>query len=136
MQTIHDFVRKYHVRMTCKAAASNPHMTGHGMSHHRCTLTCGKKRMTITFSQGSGHHGKVPDVESVLSTVALDASGFENNPSIEEFAHEYNFESDDGSSLSARKGRQVYNAVKKQTAALKKLVGDAYEELLYHTESL
>jgi len=141
VQTIHDFIKKHKVRMSCRHAASNPHMNDSSMSHYRCTLTCGKKRMTTTFSHGSAHGGKTPDVANVLSTLALDASGFENNSSIEEWAREYGYDSDDGGydrggPSNLREGKKIFNAVKKQTAALKNLVGDAYEELLYNTESL
>jgi hypothetical protein len=131
MQTIHDFVHKHNVRMSCKKAASNPHMTGsHDMDHWRCTLTCGKRRMSVTFSMGSGHHGKHPTAEEVLSTIAMDASSYENNHDFESWASEYGYDAD------SRSAHKTFNAVKKQAASLKKFAGSAYEELLYETESL
>jgi hypothetical protein len=131
MQTIHDFVKNHNVRMTCRWTATNPHMQdSRDMDHHRCTLVCGRKRMTVTFSMGRGHHGKPPTVEDVLSTLAMDASSYENNPNFESWAEEYGYNAD------SRSVRKTFNQVKKQAAALKKLVGSAYEDLLFHTESL
>jgi hypothetical protein len=131
MQTIHDFVKNHNVRMTCRTAATNPHMQdSRDMDHHRCTLVCGKRRMTITFSMGRGHHGKSPTVEDVLSTLAMDAVGAEQEPHFEGWASQYGYSAD------SRSAHKTFNHVKKQAAALKKLVGSAYEELLYETESL
>ena len=134
MQTIHDFVKNHNVRMTCRHAATNPHVQdSRDMDHHRCTLVCGKRRMTITFSMGRGHHGKAPTVEDVLSTLAMGATYYEGND-FASWASEFGVDMHDPAEV--RRHRKIFNTTKKQTAALKKLVGSAYEELLYETEQL
>ena len=140
MQSIYDFVKNHNVRMTCRHAATNPHMQdSRDMDHHRCTLTCGthagkKRRMTVTFSMGRSHHGKAPTVEDVLSTLAMGASYYENASDFASWASEFGV--DMQYPAEVRRHRKIFDATKKETASLKKLVGSAYEELLYHTESL
>lgn len=131
MQTIHEFIVKHGIRMKCRTATSNPHMEGGDrMDHWKCTLTRGRSRMGVTFSMGSGHNGREPKVADVLSSLALDASGYENNKDFESWAGEYGYDTD------SRSAHKTFNAVKKEVAKLKKFVGSAYDELLYETEGL
>jgi hypothetical protein len=134
VQTIHDFVRDHKIRLSCKHADRNPHMSGDGdwqADHWRCTLSRpGGKRMTVYFSMGVGHGGKQPDAADVLNSLALDSSGYENNQNFESWASEYGYDPD------SRSMHKTFLIVKKQAVALKRFVGGAYEDLLFNTEGL
>lgn len=134
MQSIHDFVRKHGISISCTRTDKNPHMHADDKwqaDHWKCSLKRkGGKRMTVHFSMGTGHGGKQPTAEEVLSAIASDASSVVNASGFEDWASDLGFETD------SRKAHKTYNTVKKQAASLKKFIGDAYEELLYETEGL
>lgn len=138
--TVQEFCRKHHVNMSSSRTSRNPHMTdsnmtevrsGAPMDHWRCNIRCGKRRMSLVFSKGSGHHGAPPHVNEVLDCLASDASSYDNNTSFESWAGDFGYDLDD------RGAKKTFNAVKKQAASLKRLLGaEAYEELLYNTERM
>lgn len=101
------------------------------MRHWRCALSHAGKRMTVTFSMGSGLGGRQPDVGMVLDSLASDASGYENARDFEDWMSEYGFGDD------RRRAQRTFRAVKSQAASLKRILGsDLYEKLLYETERL
>lgn len=125
--TVAQFVDRNNIRLACDWAENNPNMADN-MNHWRCVLKCDRRQMTFYFSQGYGIAND-PDLESVLDCLASDASGYENARSFEEWADEYGYDTD------SRKAERTYHAVAKQSAALKRVLGDdLYETLLWNTE--
>lgn len=102
-------------------------------NHWRCTVICGKRRMVTPFSQGSAHT-EPPTLEDVVNALVLDAAGFENARTFEDWCGEYGYDTD------SRKAERTYNAIKRQTAKFKALIDPlgaaAWQNLLYHTETL
>ncbi len=119
-----EFAKKHNITLSCKRANKNPHMEGFRADHYRCTLKMGKKRMTIPFSMGYGHGGKLPEVEEVLNSLAAECSGYENAGGPHDWLDEY-----EGMST------KVYHSIERQAEKLRALIGDdVYEELLYKCE--
>lgn len=70
--TLAEFIERHGVKMTATTTDHNPHMDNdRQMDHWRCTLTCGGRRMVLTFSKGMGHHGKPAELREVLSCIAM-----------------------------------------------------------------
>lgn len=109
--------------MTVKPTDHNPAMgwDDHGrMSHWRCTISYGRKRMTITFSMGQGHCGREPELSDVMPCLFADASGYERSNGFEDWAQEYGYDTD------SRAAERTYRAVEKQSMALRELLGDNF----------
>jgi hypothetical protein len=120
------FVTKHNVRMTVKQTDSNPAMDLDGnMDHWRCRLRCGGRSMSLTFSQGYGHEGEEPTIESVLDCLASDASSIESARGFEDWAADLGMDPD------SRKALRTFRLIERQTDKLRSLIGpDAYRELL------
>ena len=130
--TLPAFIAANRLTMTAERTDSNPHMEVESVSmdHWRVTLRCGGRRMTLTFSQGFGHHGAAPELASVLDCLASDSSSVEGND-FESWA------SDFGYSTDSRKALKTYNVCVRQMRSLGRLLGpDAYSALLWDTERL
>lgn len=129
--TLGEFIRNTALRMTHEYAAENPHMEDRGASadNYKCVIRAGKHQMTVYFSKGTGHNGAAPTLEEVLDCLAMDAAGYENAGSFEEWAAGYWYDTD------SRKAEKSYNVIGKQADALKGLLGEAnYKTLLYDCE--
>jgi len=99
-------------------------------SHYVVTLRKAGRRLTVHWHQGSGISHD-PRLDDVLDSLASDASGVENARDFEDWASDYGYDTD------SRKAEDIYRAVVKQTAGLKRLLGDeAYKALLWETERL
>ena len=77
--TLKAFIRQHRITMSADLTDSNPNMTGdegwmRAASHWRCTLHCGRRQMTVYFSQGPAI-SREPTIEDVLDCLASDASG-------------------------------------------------------------
>ena len=135
--TLAKFAEKLGITMRVEWEPKRPDgLMGDMSRHFRCVLRCKgtSKRMTVHFSQGSAHTAE-PTVEEVLNCLAMDSSGWENSSGdFLGWAREYGFDLDDEKSI--KKARKIFNACEKQALATGKLVGLAYEDLLYKTESL
>lgn len=147
--TITEFVGRQHVTFTVKQIDSRPDglMEGpEGQRHFKCrlarrteivvpgrylpTMATKKEGFNLYFSQGSAHT-KPPTAEDVLDCLAMDASGYENAQSFEDWASEYGYDTD------SRKAEKVYRIVKRQAQQLKRMLGDApYNVLLWEVERL
>jgi len=126
--TLADFITGAGISMTAEETDHNPHMEDGGdkMDHWRVTMRAGRSRMTLTFSMGSAHHGKAPEIANVLDCLASDASGFENARTFEEWCSEY------GYNTRSRKAERTFRVVKQQSERLKTFLGDsAYKTLLW-----
>ncbi len=130
--TLRQFIASHNVRMTADWADSNPHMSGgmpNGSSHYKCTLRCGRRQMTVYFSQGPAIC-REPTVEDVLDCIASDAAGFENAGSFEDWAGDYGYDTD------SRSAEKTYRVIETQARKLRQLLytEDAYKALLFDTE--
>lgn len=111
--------------MTVTPADSNPNMEDDGgrSSHWRCTISYGKRRMTMIFTMGAGHCGREPELAEVLSCLFLDASGYDNANGFEDWCSEYGYDTD------SRKAERTYRAVERQAKQLRSILGDDYAKL-------
>jgi hypothetical protein len=135
MQTLQDLITRRKLRMTVTRTANNPNMErgNSEMDHWRCTLRSDSgARIIITFSMGSGHQGKEPQLAEVLDCLASDACGVENaeDTGFEGWAEEYGYSSD------SRKAERTYKACQRTCDQLKRLVGADYVGLIFETERL
>lgn len=143
-QTMHDFVRKHGVTMTCEQVDHNPYMDDgrDRMDHWRCTLKVGSRRATIVFSMGSGHHGKEPEAADVLNSMASDANSAVSTDDWREFARDMGMETEiedprSGRMVENKKAKKIFNACIKEHEQLISLLGhEATKELVYETEGL
>lgn len=130
--TMRGFVAKSAIRFAAALTDSNPNMADMpaGSTHWRCMLRRGKRRITVYFSQGPAI-SREPTAEDVLDCLASDAAGVENARSFEDWCGEYGYDTD------SRKAERIYNVVRRQADALRRLLGDdLYNTLLWDTERL
>ena len=133
MTTINQFVNRHSIRgssewldeRTDKLMSDMPS----GSSHWRVTLKHKRHQLTTQYSMGPAHSSE-PDIRSVLSNLAMDASGFENASSFDDWCAEYGYDTD------SRSAKRVFKAVERQSKQLRRFLGDSlYEDLLYNVES-
>ena len=140
MTTIAEFAKKHRISMRVEWEHERPdglhHQWPQGSLHYRCTLRClnTSKRMTVHFSQGPAHT-KEPTISGVLSCLAADAAGWDNCGDFDAWASEYGYLTGRYDNGEHKRIRKMYSLVERQARALGRLLGDAYEELLYKTES-
>lgn len=126
-----DFIAAHGIKMTSRQVDRNPNMEDSGtMDHWRCTITCAGRRMVLTFSQGSGHHGNAPDLADILNCCASDSSALDET--FDDWC------SNLGYSTDSRKAHRIFRACVNQTTRLQKLLGtkEVYDQLIYGTERL
>jgi len=92
--------------------------------HYRVTLRYQGRRMTIPFHTGSGWT-REPNARDVLEALLSDAGTVDNAESFEDWCGELGFDPD------SRKAERIYNASVRQTDALKRLLGDDYEDAVF-----
>lgn len=136
--TLDQFIAKHRItidvenvpdRSDMPAAARDPTWDREAR-HWRCVLRCGRRRMTVYFSQGSAIH-EDPSAADLLDCMASDAAGIENAPEFEEWAREYGYDTD------SRKAEAVYRATRRQSEKLGRFLPDeARDALLYHVDRL
>ena len=132
LTTLDKFIADNRITATAVRHYDNPWMSDatDGMHHWRVTLKCGRKRLTVPFSQGSAHT-KEPIAADVLDCMASDAAGYENARSFEEWCSEYGYDED------SRRAEKTYKAVEQSSAKLSKFLGqEQYEQLVWRTERL
>ena len=124
------FVATHGITAFVQPASTNPHMEGSdNMDNYRVTLKHGKRRLTVYFSKGVGHHGKEPSAEEVIDCMASDAAGIENASGFDDWCSEYGFDAD------SRKAERVFKACQRQARQLNQLLGDdLFGSLLWHTD--
>jgi hypothetical protein len=111
------------VKITCKRAKVNPHMTDMpaGSAHWRCTLRYRGRQMTCPFSQGPAIC-REPTAEDLLECLLMDASGADQP--FEDWAGDYGYDTD------SRKAERTHNACVAQTEKLKRLLGEDFDEFM------
>lgn len=88
---------------------------------YRITLVYQSRRMSLDFWQGMAHT-ESPDAEDVLECLLADASSADQT--FERWCAEMGYDSD------SRRAESIYQAVQKQTAALRRLLGDDFETFM------
>lgn len=125
------FIRKTGIRTTIERIAARTDGVksfGSDSSHFRVTFRLGRKSMTVQYSQGSGHNGKMPKAQDVLDCIASDVSGFEGR-SFAEWA------SDSGYSAQPE-AQKTYRMIGRQETALHSVLGSALVSELLECERL
>lgn len=129
--TMRQFISRNGIHMTCKRVDSNPNMedSGSPMNHWRCTLRFRGRQMTLVYSMGMAFD-REPQPWNVLHCLAADAAGLDSaGGCFEEWAADYGYDPD------SRKAERIFRAVTRQTAKLRKLLGEeTYETLLQRVD--
>jgi hypothetical protein len=87
------------------------------------TLRTDGRQFTVTYRTGLGIKG-TPTAEDILSAVLSDAGTAVYTDSFEDWADNLGYDTD------SRKAERIYRTVIRQTASLKRLLGDRYSEFL------
>ena len=125
------FIKTNHITMSAERTDSNPSMPdSRDMDHWKCVLRMDRKRMTVSFSMGYGHHGTEPKVAGVLDCLSSDSASVDQGD-FEGWCSDLGYETD------SRKAERIYKACEHQAKRLRNFLGDdLYGELLYHTERM
>jgi hypothetical protein len=100
------------------------------------TLDYQGRRMTVPFYMGSGHHGAEPDINSVVSALTLDGSGYWNAQGFRDWASEYGYVvGDPDQPEKEREARRIYKAVESQSMRFAKLLGPTTLAEFLHAEN-
>jgi hypothetical protein len=112
-----NFAQEHGITAIPVQVESNPHMpeARDGSRHWKVTLRKGAARLTVPFTQGSAHT-KTPTAIDVLSCLASDAQSADYT--FAEWCSELGFDAD------SRSAEKTFKAVKKQSAALRRFLGD------------
>jgi len=121
--TYQEFVRKYNVKFKCEWWHENPSMEdSNNMDHWKCKIAYNTRSMTLYYSMGFGHNGKVPTVQDVLECLAMDCSMMDQP--FEDWASDLGYDTD------FRKAEKIYKVCIKQEKSLKRVFGYEYQTLL------
>ena len=124
------FVKEHRIRIHSEPAEANPCIEDWpGATHWRCKLTYQGRQLTVHYSMGSAHTGE-PEIADVLRCLVDEAVSFENARDFEDWARELGFDPD------SRKAERIFRQVEKNSRGLKRLLGDAYDHLLWHVKRL
>jgi hypothetical protein len=124
--TVAAFINRHGIRADARWADDNPNALdmAPGSSHWRVTLrNRAGRQMTVPFSMGPALSHE-PTAREVLSCLIDDAASAEYARSFEEWADELGFDPD------SRKAERTYRAVERQSAQLRRFLGDAYQDAL------
>ena len=149
--SIEQFIESNRIVSGSYRVDSNPNMAdGGNMDHWKVTLVRGvlregfdtwhdykgklgacqytKRKLTVYFSKGYGHHGAEPTAAEVLSCLASDSSSVDNS-GFEDWCSELGYETD------SRKAKKTFEACEHAAKRLLNFLGsDLYNQLLYETE--
>ena len=128
MKTIQAFVKQNKIKCTATWHHENPNMPeSQNMDHWKTVLKFRDHQMTVYFSKGYGHNGKPPNAEEVLSCLASDANGSDQD--FESWAADLGYDPD------SRRAERIHKTICRQAGKLQDLLGDeCYNELLYEVE--
>ena len=151
--SIAQFIKSNRIVSGSYRVDENPNMPdSHDMDHWKVTLVRGvlregfdtwhgykgklgacqysKRKLTVYFSKGYGHHGAEPTTDEVLSCLADDSSCADDH-SFEDFCSEMGYDTD------SRTAERTYKACQHTAKRLLNFLGaDIYGQLLYSTERL
>src|SRR4029077_15582094 len=138
LSAMEKFIQDLKIKMEWQPIPMNPNFEGEKWAdesfHCRVSLKKGPKSLVTYYSKGSGLP-EPPDFFEVLSSLADDAAGFENNPDLDSWIREYGHEEDPDEEDPHKKDRKIFKAIEKSSEKLKKLLGDeAYKQLLWEVE--
>lgn len=141
---LQDFIASNGITAEVKPVDTNPHLDDdrNPMDHWRVTLRRPGHKMTVYFSMGRGHNGKMPEAADVLDCLASDSASIANAQSawadapaprdpFTDWCSEYGYDTD------SRKAYRTFKVCQRQADRLSKFLGsEAYEQLLWETERL
>lgn len=138
MPQMEKFIQDQRIKMEWTPVPMNPNFEGEewadGAFHYRVSLKKGPKSLVTHYSKGAGLP-EPPDVVEVLASLADDATGFENNPTLQNWLREYGHDVDPDDEETYKKDQKIFKAVEKSTEKLRKFLGDeAYKQLLWEVE--
>jgi hypothetical protein len=90
---------------------------------YKLRLSYDGRTMTVPWKAGFGITGP-PTADDVMESLALDAAGFDNTRSFEDWADDYGYDTD------SRKAERIYKAVQTQSDKLARFLGDDYSRAL------
>jgi hypothetical protein len=105
----------------CTSVYGAPRMDEKGMDGWTVTLRFGRRRMTIPFYKGFGHHGAEPTTYEVLDSILMDASAYDNARSFEDFASEFGYDAD------SRTAERLYKACGSISKRLRRFLADDFD---------
>jgi len=109
------------VTMTAKQVRENPNMAGMPAksTHWKCMLRYQGRRMGVFFSMGPGHDDREPTVQDILECLFCDSHGAEEP--FETWVKDLGYDPD------SRKALKTYEVIGRQTAKLRRLLGEDFE---------
>jgi len=123
MADLGKWASKHGLTLSAVRTVRNPLMPDWSEADHwKCKLRLGRKSLTVYFSKGYGHDGRVPVIGEVLECMQSDANGYQNAGSFEEWCSEY------GADTDSRKAERTFKACEKQANGLRSLMGDVLYE--------
>lgn len=136
--TTQEYIDLHKITATVTHADSNPSMPDLDGDHWRVTLHrrthTGKRynankigeaivaRMSLYFSKGYGHNGAEPTAAEVLDCLRSDAWGADEL--FETWACNCGYDPD------SRNAEKIYNTVRRQTARLRKFLGETFDDFM------
>jgi len=120
------------ITMTAKPTTHAKPLDFPGGSTWRCTIrradTLDPHTVRVTFHMGEAHTA-APTINDVMECLLSDASIAENAGTFQAFCDEFGYD------LDSRKAYRTWKNTVSQTAKLKDLLGDAYDDWLWNTEN-
>lgn len=115
IMNIHDFIKKHKITMTIARTDNNPNMDdARNMDHWKCILKRPGARLTIYFSMGYGHNGRMPELADVLDCLVSDASSVRNSRGFEDWCADLGYDTD------SRKAEKTYKTCERQADKLER----------------
>lgn len=130
MKTIDEFIQSYGITLEAKEIPERTDVDWKDGTHWEVTLKSPRGELKTSYSMGSAHNGKTPELREVLDSLGMDISGISETP-FETWCQEFGYNTD---SIKALK---TYNACKLISRQMYHLVGrQGRNELLNNVERL
>lgn len=119
-----EFVKRYEIMCENARVDANPAMPDFVGDHWRVKLarTGSPITMALVYSKGRGHKGAPPTVQEVLECLRADADGADAE--FETWADNFGLDTD------SRQAERSYRATCRQTARLRKFLGEDFDEFM------
>ena len=122
---IRDFAKENGVTVNSERCDENPNMvdSARTMDNWKCVLKCDGRQLTLFFSQGYGHGGAPPKIETILECQRSEY--VDDDVDFEEWASDFGYNSD------SRSAERTFKACQKGSRKLEKFLGDELLEELF-----
>lgn len=96
---------------------------------HYSPIRGAHRTLPVDFRMGMAHGDTPPSITEVVDILLSEAGGIENAADFEEWAEEYGYDTD------SRRAEKIYTAVREETLALHRFLGDTlYDLWLWQTD--